>query len=172
MSSSSGMIDLGRPTLMVDMDETLVYSRGKTDGSISFLHRGETCYVSLRPSAIPFLEAVKEKYNLRIVTQGIVEYQEEVLKACGIRQYFESLHGYLTDDAYTHRVDPGPVADVPKVWALIDNDPFPYIKFEWLGCSKNVRIPQLVNCKNYYGGGVEQGSLLDHLPALGRLLGV
>ena len=168
-----------KPTLFLDCDETILYSRshivragsaykdGETGGSIPFMYKDDvkpSCTLA-RPSAKMFLDTVKDKYHIRMITQGWVSFQQAALKAAGLLEYFEDIYGYADDG-----IDPTIVERIklPEKWALVDNDPFPYVKARWLGVDDGWN-GRLINCSAWMGHGEQ--SLMDLLPAIEKVLG-
>lgn len=77
----------GRPTLILDLDNTLVYSTTKQPEKydhkleISHNNRTQTVWVVERPNLQQFLDVLCDKYELVLFTAGIRQYGIKVLRA-------------------------------------------------------------------------------------------
>ena len=87
-------------TVVLDIDETVAFSRyGVEDmpGAVEVHWKGGIDYTLGRPGNVPFLQELKARgYEIISVTQGVVPWQKEVLKALGIADFFSEIYGWTT----------------------------------------------------------------------------
>lgn len=138
--------------VIVDIDETLVYSRSKLPGSIQFSDdEGQTAYTLPREGIWQFLQQLKEKdYRIISVTQGVVPFQRTVLEAAGVLDYFEEIYGWTsTARTFATRPDLG-----ESKWVLVDNlhheDSVLWEKAGWIGATLDPEI-NFVQCEPFVG---------------------
>ena len=78
--------NIGKKTLVLDLDETLVHSSFKPPEQADIVLpvdvEGKVCYVYVvvRPGAITFLEELAEHYELVIFTASLSKYAEPLMK--------------------------------------------------------------------------------------------
>lgn len=118
-----------RKVLIMDIDETLVYSRSRKPftGCNSFEDTdGYVCHTIARPGAKEFLQEITDKdIDLISVTQGVVPFQIMVLGRLGLLDFFQ---------------DYNQMEDGEEVW---DTN-----IFGWKSVSRNsVTKPNLEGCK-------------------------
>jgi len=137
--------------LIVDIDETLVYSREQMSDSVAVDWEGTTDYTKARPGAHDFLAAAKaEGWTIISVTQGVVPFQEAVLEAVGMLHYFKDIYGWTS----VHRNNvKRPNLSSDDKWVMVDNLHYTYLaeKENWIGASFNPLI-NFVQCDEYRGG--------------------
>lgn len=155
--------------VIVDLDESVAYSRRKVEGSIEFFYDNETTpsYTIVRPSAKPFLQALKDRgYRIVCMTQGLVPFQQRVLAEAGLWEYYEGIYGYISQS-----LDTTAMPELPEKWVLVDNlpqnSPTLYDKRKWL---KSNLDDHFVQCTDFHGLEDEESSLLTLLPEIDRLL--
>lgn len=158
--------------LIVDIDETLVYSRQRFPESIQFIDdEGRTSYTIPRPSAHTFLKAAKEKgWVIISLTQGVVPFQKEVLRATGLLSYFHEVYGWAT--IMRHDCNYRELRNLlgEDKWVLIDNLPHFMLqeKSMWLGVDLDPSS-NFIQCDEFTGGEDRQ-DLCVHLSKLEELL--
>lgn len=158
-------------TILVDCDETVLYGREVTPGCTFFEYEGQKFPVSARPSIKPFLEAVKGRYNIWLVTQGVIYGHELRLKALGLFDYFDNIYGCISNTALNFTVPLVP----PNKWLLIDNIPSwdrwnSGVKSMWLGQNGFKEGENYLTCEPYYGLD-DPKPLTDLLPKVFEVLG-
>lgn len=115
-----------KPTIWVDLDETLLWCRSPVEGSVYFRYEDdeEDSYAKLRPSAIEFLEALKDKYDLKVMTQSGLDFKYVVLEKLGIKHYFSDFYGATKVEKTSWGsldITWKNVEALPEKWLLIDN---------------------------------------------------
>ncbi|MBX9688635.1 MAG: HAD family hydrolase [Candidatus Obscuribacterales bacterium] len=110
-----------KASIFVDLNETLIrgsyLEEGQTPpaGSVPFslVVDGETRQLALqvRPSAQAFLESLSQTYNLYAFNYSNVEVQDLLLKAVGLKKFFQKIYSPF---------DPGQIA-IDGPWVLVDN---------------------------------------------------
>lgn len=159
--------------IIVDVDESVVYSRSQVPGSTEFFYNGETnpSYTIVRPSAKPFLQALKDKgYKIICMTQGEIMFQRYVLQLTGLWDSYEDIYGYYYGDSHWQLLTT-PMPELPEKWVLVDNlpqnSPTLQDKRKWL---KSNLDNHFVQCIDFHGLESEEDSLLTLLPEIDRLL--
>lgn len=142
---------MNKPTVYIDLDETLVWSRSNVPGSVKVISAISTGFTIARPSAKEFLEILKPDYRLASITTGIVEWQKDVLEKLGLLHYFEEINGWLDLDRTKHSV-----FERPEKWLLVDNYP-PHSmnlmdKLQWLGIDE-FKPHNFVKAEDFEGRG-------------------
>ena len=167
-----------RPTIFLDHDETLMWSRSKVTGSKEFMFqmpggRQEASYTILRPGAIEFLEALKARgYRIAMLTQGWASFQLACLSQYGIQEYFEEIYGYTPDGGLTWEIEELPPQGK---WLLVDNmeaDDYyrTSIKRNWLRSGDFRQGVNYLTCEDFTG--YDNGQYLTSLlPEIYRILG-
>ena len=142
-------------TVILDIDETLVYSRMKLENSLLFHYEGKEEFTLIRPSAEAFLKELKSR-NYRVVslTQGHLPWQEAVLTAGGIRHYFEGVYG--RDNLYGY--ENGTYPDLTGCqWVLVDNLHYSNRDLEpkaiWIkqGGGGDLSASNSIKCESFHG---------------------
>ena len=168
-------------TVLLDIDETLIYARGETYArmpseefkkvAVKATWQKESDYVLLRPSTIPFLKALKDRgYRLGAITQGVVPWQVEVFKATGIDEFIPVSEIYGWETIQRTSVRKPNMSEIGK-WVVVDNHPMKGMlsrqKADWMGAyfdSSNYIV-----CPEWWGGEDDQ-PLTDLLPSIDKLL--
>lgn len=153
--------------VVLDCDETILYSRSCVPGSILFLYEDDdmSSFTIARPSAKAFLEALQAKgYRVIMMTQGYAAFQRTALKLVGLDHYFEAIYGYVTPIEVT------PMPALEK-YVLVDNCHYR----EWTVAEKRKWLGKLdetnsVKCVPFHGLEANEDSLLTLLPEIYRLL--
>jgi RNA polymerase II subunit A small phosphatase-like protein len=127
--------DIGKKTLVLDLDETLVHSSFQPTGSYDLLLpveiEGQTCYVYVlkRPGVDLFLEKLAEIYELVIYTASLSKYADPLLDwldpkgLCSYRLFRE--HCTFYNGIYVK--DLSRLARNLKDTIIIDNSPPSYL---------------------------------------------
>lgn len=165
---------MNKPILLVDCDETLIYSRSNVPGSASFIDKidKKVEYTIIRPGTKEFLEAVHDRYKVMMVTQGIVSFQEQCLEIHGISHLIDYIYGCLSRTELNFQPHELPPEDK---WLLIDNFSDQdwgntAVKRQWL---KQDRFQEGINyleCEPFWGFDNGQ-SLCELLPKVYEILG-
>lgn len=156
--------------VLLDLDETLIYSRSPVDGCIDVMWEGQKGYTKVRPSAEAFLIALKEKgYTIMSLTQGVVAWQIECLKALNLLHYFEGIYGRTDLYGYSHIAPP--LADSRSV--LVDNLSAYELrqKADWIeegGATSG--SCHFIRCVSFEGHEDTEDSLLELLPEIDEFL--
>lgn len=171
-------------TVIMDIDETVLYSRSQVPGSVAFRFMDEPfdSYTIERPSAREFLTVLEsEGYDLRVMTSGLVEFQIEALKQVYLLDFFNEISGYVAKKDVDGRPLKGPYGRVAlkgalkplDQWLLVDNlhsrDWNLADKRSWLGVD-SFAPNQHVHCESFYGLEAPQDSLLLLLPEIRKKL--
>lgn len=156
--------------IIVDIDETLVYSRSRIADSINIGgdYEGEpTCP---RPGAHQFLQMAKaEGWRIISLTQGVVPFQREVLRACGLLDYFEEIYGWET----TRRVSATrPKFEEDAKWVMVDNLHHFELdeKAMWLDIHEFEPSVNFIKCQEYRGYHDDTHCLTTLIPAIKAML--
>ena len=106
------ILDYSQPYLIFDLDETLIHTElfslnQKYDFTISFLNKDsqgndlEEIYgVYMRPNVYQFLESVKGKFKLGLMTASVMIYAKEVLEKSKLESFFD----FVIDREYCIKV--------------------------------------------------------------------
>lgn len=155
--------------LVVDIDETLVYSVRPLPESIKFEFAGCSVWTCPRPGAHQFLqEARKEGWVIISVTQGVVPFQEKVLAACGLLGYFDGIFGW----ADTNKTEVlRPVGLDSHNFVMVDNRSYDdwilQEKQGWMGVEFDPEV-NFVECEDWVGHEVP--CLTTLLPRIKQLM--
>lgn len=178
-----------RKILAVDLDETLVYSRSRKpfDGCTTFTDPsdGYICHTIARPGAKEFLQEIRDRdIELIAVTQGIVEFQIQVLKKLSLFRYFmddfmtgKSIVDYSKHQVYGYTNYNRSRASEPDLagckWVMLDNlshnDRTLEDKMIWLG-ERFDPDKNFVRCEEYYGYIAKPRDLRELIPRIEELL--
>lgn len=167
-----------RPTLMLDHDETMFWSRSKVPGSKEFTFempggRQERSYTILRPGTVEFLEACKERgYRIVMLTQGWASFQLACLAQYDLQDYFEEIYGYTPGGGLNWEIEELPPQGK---WLLVDNmDPNDFyrtsIKRNWLRQGQDFRQGVNYLTVDDFEGYDDVHPLTDLLPEIYRIL--
>ena len=157
-----------KPTIYLDIDETLVYSRSPLPDSILWQSKQwGSCYTIARPSSYDFIKELSKDYRIASVTQGVVGFQKEVLEKVGLLGYFEDIYGW--GDIYRSTVL---YPTQEEHWLLVDNMYAQdlYEKAKWLGVHMLVE-DQFIHCDPFYGHEDNIKTLTDLLPEVHEKIG-
>ena len=159
---------MAKKYLIVDIDETLVYSRGQVPGSIPVNARWQGHTIP-RPDAHEFLTKAKDKgWSIVSVTQGIIPYQVDVLSVAGLMSYIEDIYGWLDDNRSSVHLPALETED----WVMVDNlhyqDGILLEKQSWLRTSFDPEV-NFVQCEGFWGNPNIAG-LCSLLPTIEELL--
>ena len=125
---------IGKKTLVLDLDETLVHSQFKEPPyydlqlTVSMEERDFLVFVAVRPGTLEFLEKMAEYYEVVIFTASLSKYANPLMdildpnKLCTSRLFRE--HCVFRDQTYMKDMSKlgRPISDV----ILIDNSPNSY----------------------------------------------
>lgn len=174
-----------KKVVILDIDETLVFSRNKTYGSIEFRYLNDVgmSYTKARPSARSFLEALRDRgYTLLFLTQGLVEFQIEVLRNLELLEFFQDggiIHGYgfALPEGYSggaiHHIIKTPHLEEGTKWVMVDNLPkgsYVVQKAGWLGRGQ-FTDSDYIQVEEYHGTDSDPQDLNELLPRIEAMLG-
>ncbi|MBZ0184908.1 MAG: hypothetical protein K8F91_01560 [Candidatus Obscuribacterales bacterium] len=123
--------------IFVDIDLTLVNTRlhkmfqlSSPENSVAFWYRMQRCSTVARPSAVNFLQTIKQQYSVKCLTLGYSKFQSKVLTALSLDDHVGEIYGPDNFENLT----------VPRFWVLVDDmrpcDQMAEIKLNWLGHSR------------------------------------
>jgi NLI interacting factor-like phosphatase. len=159
--------------VFVDCDRTLVNTDLKNvispplfDKRTKFITQGKLVLTEARPSAMQFMEALNQKYDVSILTLGHSKFQAKVLGALGMMHLIQSIYGPDNWQELTK----------PDGFVLIDDMSADSIgiayKMRWLGRQRSLENLEswdtlvnfhLIQCVPFCGGKLDVGPLTEHL---------
>lgn len=108
--------------VILDIDETLLYSRSRLAQSILFEDDGDICPTLLREpkDTFAFLDYLHAQgYLIVSITQGVVSFQRNALEAVGILHYFHDIFGWNSVARVAINSPQDFLSD--KHWVMMDN---------------------------------------------------
>lgn len=168
-------------TVLIDIDETLVYVCGPGTGrhapeefkkdATSVEWEGLASYVQVRPSAFEFLQSLLDKgYQLKAITQGVVPWQARVFEDMKLDKYIPTSEIYGWEDLNRSSVKKPDLNTLGK-WIVVDNHPMRGM----LSGQKAMWLQSYFDSTNYivcpeWEGGPDDKPLTDLIPAIDKLL--
>lgn len=158
--------------LILDIDETLVHTKYQHQfpGSTPVIDEcGNSGYFSMpRPGVHEFLQSLQGRgWHVVSLTQGVVPFQEEVLKTLGLREYILSIYGWANTDRSSVIYPPRDFEKMVMVDNRSMNHPFMSEKENWLGV--HFDSTNFIKVQDFEGQD-EVVPLLEYLPKIEELL--
>jgi len=154
--------------IIVDIDETLVYSRSRHPDSLDIQEYPGDCTLP-RPGSHEFLQKAKDEgWRIISLTQGVVPFQREVLRTCGLLDYFEEIYGWTNVQRYEAT---RPTFEADDKWVMVDNLTHYdlYEKAMWLQTAFEPGV-NFIKCEEFWGHYEEEHCLTTLLPKIKEML--
>lgn len=161
-----------KPVVFLDIDETLIYSRHRLEGSTPFVYEGVRRFTLLRPSAQEFVQELQKHYSLYAMTQGVIHFQRKATEAVGLLPYLNDIFGHSN---VMSGFPPYLPEQLPEKWVLVDNcatdDWILHDKRLWLKTGGAFLPHEHVKCVPFEGHEGAADSLMQLLPEIQEKLG-